>query len=73
MFEWDKLMLLFEKTELANKEYLSCVCDNIVSESRTKEWYYSLPLKYDHHFDEMINLNLSAVKVATNIYERGCC
>lgn len=72
MFEWEKLKLLFEKRELATED-LSCDCDNIVAESRTKEWYYSLPLKYDHHFDEMINLNLSAVKVATNIYERGCC
>ncbi|KAL1506863.1 hypothetical protein ABEB36_006146 [Hypothenemus hampei] len=61
---------LFVKRKPYENEEYSCDCDNLMDVLRKRENYYTLPMKYDNHFNEKVNLDFSAVKVATNIYER---
>ncbi|CAG9766981.1 unnamed protein product [Ceutorhynchus assimilis] len=61
---------LFEKRDYYENEEFSCDCDNLLDILRKNDTYANLPMNYNFHFDERVNLNVSVVKVATNIYER---
>ncbi|XP_066154542.1 voltage-dependent calcium channel subunit alpha-2/delta-3-like isoform X2 [Euwallacea fornicatus] len=60
---------LFEKRDYQTEDF-SCDCDNLMEALHSRESYTNLPLKYEPHFETSVNLNVSAVKVATNIFER---
>ncbi|CAH0560861.1 unnamed protein product [Brassicogethes aeneus] len=53
-----------------NEEMNDCDCRNVLSEDKEPSFYWTLPMEYDARFDEKVNLNLSIIKTATNVYYR---
>ncbi|KAH1028622.1 hypothetical protein HUJ05_001960 [Dendroctonus ponderosae] len=70
IFTPDELKNLFDKRDTYENEDFSCDCENLMDILRSNVSYQSLPMNYDIHFDDKVNMKVSAVKVATNIFER---
>ncbi|XP_076250895.1 voltage-dependent calcium channel subunit alpha-2/delta-3-like [Rhynchophorus ferrugineus] len=70
IFTKERLKDLFGKRTTYENEEFSCDCDNLMDLVRSTESYQNLPMEEDVRFSDKINLNVSVIKVATNIYER---
>lgn len=48
-----------------------CNCKNLLDKNRPAEHFLHVPLEYNEQFDEKVNMNISIVKFATNVWQRG--
>lgn len=48
-----------------------CDCKNLLDKDRSSDIFLHVPLEYDPQFDEKVNMNISIIKFATNVWERG--
>lgn len=74
MFQWKCNELDAEGRKQLESQHVDrkCITD-IPYIERRENFFRALPLIYDDHFKDEVNVNYSVVKVVTNVYERGNC
>lgn len=72
MFQWkcDELDAEGRKQLESQNVDRKCMTDSPYIERR-EHFFRALPLIYDDHFKDEVNVNYSVVKVVANVYHRG--
>lgn len=72
IFQWKCNELDATGRKVLESEYIDKICSDLLYlDVNDTSFFRALPLIYDDHFKDEVNVNYSVVKVVANIYERG--